>query len=306
MVYGRQNKVVRCNLPVAPFENPAHLIRPRNPLLRDPFPQTRHGHTADFISSLVEREFALGYEIGELHSWHIPHNGEYRQPRFGEGRLSAKCGKLPIMGNRLRELRKSFGLTHEAAAERTGMSRSQFIKLERGERRLTSDYIQQIAQGLGVSAAEIISEVVDNVENIPIVGMAGAGPDGTVLFAHGDGGLGFGPPSPNSTEATKALEVRGDSMRGIASDGWLVYFEDDRLSPTEELIGELCVVGLEDDRVLVKVLQPGRGDGLFDLESFNAPVLRDVPVRWACLVTAIIPRKPARKLIREREPRTGQ
>ncbi|KTR07378.1 hypothetical protein NS365_04665 [Aureimonas ureilytica] len=202
------------------------------------------------------------------------------------------------MGNRIKEHRQRLGLTHETAAEKTGMSRSQFIKLERGERRLTSDYIEQIARGFDLNPADIITEVVDSVDKIPIVGMAGAGPDGTVLFSHGDGGLGYGPPSPNSTAFTKALEVRGESMRGIASDGWLVYFEDEQLVPSEDLIGELCVVGLEDDRIMVKVLQPGRGPGLFDLESFNAPVMRDVPLRWACLVTSIIPRKPARQLIK--------
>lgn len=202
------------------------------------------------------------------------------------------------MGNRIKELRNARKLTHEQAAEASGMSRSQFIKLERGERRLTTDYIDRIARAFDVKPAALISEVVDTGENVPIVGLAGAGPLGSVLFSHTDGGFGFGPASPNSTAVTVALEVSGDSMRGIANDGWLVYYDAEQNPPREDMIGELCVVGLEDDRVLVKVLQPGRGRGLFDLESFNAPVMRDVPVRWASLVTTIIPRKPARSLVK--------
>lgn len=46
-------------------------------------------------------------------------------------------GIVPDMGNALKRLRLNRGWTHEEAAESMGLSRSQFIKLERGERGLT-------------------------------------------------------------------------------------------------------------------------------------------------------------------------
>ena len=56
---------------------------------------------------------------------------------------------VPVMGNNLKKLRIEHGWTHDQAASAVGVSRSQFIKLERGERRLTADYIAQAARGLG-------------------------------------------------------------------------------------------------------------------------------------------------------------
>lgn len=75
------------------------------------------------------------------------------------------------MGNALKSLREAKGWTHEHAAEAMAVSRSQFIKLERGERRLTADYIQSAAQAFSVSASAIIG--ADSV--IPVVGLVGAG-----------------------------------------------------------------------------------------------------------------------------------
>ena len=87
-------------------------------------------------------------------------------------------------------------------------------------------------------------------------------------------------------------------MRGIAEDGWLVYYDDRRDPPDSSMIGELCVVGLSDGRTLIKYLYPGTEAGLFNLESTTDATLRNVAVDWAAVVTAIIPRPAARRLIR--------
>ena len=56
---------------------------------------------------------------------------------------------------------------------------------------------------------------------------------------------------------------------------------------TPDLIGELCVVGLPDGRVLVKQLQRGRAEGLYNLlSSADKPIL-DVAVTWAAKVNRI-------------------
>ena len=65
-------------------------------------------------------------------------------------------------------------------------------------------------------------------------------------------------------------------MRGIAEDGWLVYYDDRRDPPDSSMIGELCVVGLSDGRTLIKYLYPGTETGLFNLESTTEATLRNV------------------------------
>ena len=211
-------------------------------------------------------------------------------PQHGARQISPAKAMLPVMGNNLKKLRDSKGWTHDQAAAALGVSRGQFIKLERGERRLTSDYINRAAIAFGVRQTDVIGQP----ETVPIVGIAGAGPDGSIEFTETE--LGEAPMPPGGNDKSVAVEVRGASMRGVAEDGWLVYYDDRRSPLTDDLIGELCVLWLADGRVVVKTPYAGREANKFDLESTNAPTMRDEAVIHAAAVTAIVPRRSARKL----------
>lgn len=143
--------------------------------------------------------------------------------------------------------------------------------------------------GLGVTSGPVM---------VRIRGKAGAGPDGTVLFAEGDTDFGEVEAPPYATPDTEGLEVEGHSMRDIAHDGSLIYY-DDRRPPELDHMGNLCVCWLEDGRVMVKYPSAGSAPGLFNLESTSARTLRDVPVRYFAHVTGIIPRIQAQKLVRK-------
>lgn len=133
---------------------------------------------------------------------------------------------------------------------------------------------------------------------VPIVGIAGASPDGSVLYSEGQGELGDAPMVPGGSERTVAVEVRGDSMRGIADDGWLVYYDNRRDPPTDDLAGEVCVLGLADGRVLIKKMIRGRKKHHFDLESTGGqPTIYDARVEWAAPVIAIVPRRQAQRMV---------
>lgn len=200
------------------------------------------------------------------------------------------------MGNRLRELRGERSLTQDEAAQRMRISRSQYIKLERGERRLTSDYIARAAQAFGVSPAQVLVEQ-DGV-HVPVVGKVGADPTGAIAFGTGQGlGL-WTPPPPGGAERTVALLVEGHSQRGLADDGSLVYYDMRRDPPTDDMVGHVVVVGLPTGEVLLKRLLRGSRPHLFDLESLNGPTLRDAEVEWAAHITAIVPPWQARKVLR--------
>src|SRR6478736_1643553 len=85
--------------------------------------------------------------------------GEHCQPLQGEGRNRPAWARNPLMGNSLRALRTEKGWTHDQAAAEMGVSRGQFIKLERGERGLTERTIALAAKAFGVSRAAIIDEM---------------------------------------------------------------------------------------------------------------------------------------------------
>lgn len=210
------------------------------------------------------------------------------------------------VGAALRRARQAAGLSMQKLADLSGTKKQTVEKLEKGEMELTRTWAERFAPHLDVSAKNILFPEGGEA-TAPILGLVGAdaGAD-VVLFNHGQGNLGRALLPPGGTESTVALEVRGESMRGMADDGWLVYYDDPREPPTSELIGEPCVCWLEDDRVLIKRLYYGRGEGLFDLESMSVPnTMRDVPVRRAALVTAIVPRIQARRMIRRGEAEVG-
>jgi phage repressor protein C with HTH and peptisase S24 domain len=61
-----------------------------------------------------------------------------------------------MTSNRLKELRERAGLSMQALAERIGTSAPQINKLEKGERRLTLDWMTRLAQGLGVEMRDLL------------------------------------------------------------------------------------------------------------------------------------------------------
>jgi hypothetical protein len=133
---------------------------------------------------------------------------------------------------------------------------------------------------------------------VPVVGMVGANPDGVVLFALGQEPTDLAPIPPGGTEKAAALRVSGHSMRGVADDGALIYFEDQRTPPTPDMLGHVVVVEVDTDEVLVKRLLRGSRPGLYDLESVAGPTRHDARLRWAAHITAIIPPYQARRIIR--------
>jgi len=206
---------------------------------------------------------------------------------------------MDTMGERLVWARKKAGyVSARAAALDNGWVEVTYRSHETGGRAYDLDAATRYSRIFKVEPLWLLHGVGQPVSRrgVPIVGLAGAGPAGTVAFAESDGELGEAPAAPNATHRTVAVEVRGDSMHGTAEDGWLIYYDDRRDPPDESLLAQLCVVGLTDGRVLVKWLHAGTAAGLYDLESAAAPALRDVAVEWAARVTAIIPRPSAKRV----------
>lgn len=188
------------------------------------------------------------------------------------------------MGNNLRFLRTKMGWTHEDAASAFGVSRSQFIKLERGERRMTADYIARAARVFGVTTAQVI----EPRRTVPLVGYVGAGALAHI-FGDGQGPFDEVDAPDGSTEDTVAVEIRGESL-GSFFDQWLVYYDDIHNPPTPQMMNRLCVVGLADGRILIKKIKRGELPGHYTLLSQFEPPIYDAIVEWCALVKNMVPR----------------
>lgn len=123
---------------------------------------------------------------------------------------------------------------------------------------------------------------------VKLVGYVGAGAEAH-FYASADDELDRVPAPDGATDSTVAVEIRGESL-GALFDRWLVYYDEVRSPVTPDLIGRLCVVGLEDDRVLVKQIKPSKAPGLYHLLSNTEGPILDVAIRWAARVKSMVPR----------------
>ncbi len=187
------------------------------------------------------------------------------------------------MTNRIRDLRTQRDLSQEGLADLVGTTKAQISKLEKGQRRLTDDWMRRLAPALGVAPADLMLERGDR-PTVPLVGYVGAGAE-VQMFDGDQGGdrLDDVEAPPDADAHTVAVVVRGPSMDPVFRDRDLIYYRNVRGQPGD-LIGRECVVGLADGHVYVKILQRGNTAGLFNLFSYNAPLISDVVVEWAVKV----------------------
>lgn len=199
---------------------------------------------------------------------------------------------------------KATGLSGNAASVAAGLSRDAIRSLRRQlrsgrQRGISTETLEQLAPVLQTTPEWLLSamgpEIADTEEDhpdsdtVPVKGFVGAGAKAHFLSLE-EGELDRVPALKDATPETVALEIRGDSL-GELFDRWLVFFDDVRSPVTSDLLGKLCVVGLEDDRVLVKKIkrQPDGRYTLLSDEKRQAP-MPDMVIRWAARVKNMVPR----------------
>jgi hypothetical protein len=133
---------------------------------------------------------------------------------------------------------------------------------------------------------------------IRIRGQVGASPDGQIIFSTGDALNDFALMPQGATPNSTALLVRGHSMRGVADDGSLIFYEEVRTPPTPDMLGHVVVVETEAGDVLIKRLLRGERRGHYDLESIVGPTLFNQRLRWAAHLQSIVPPHRARQITR--------
>lgn len=204
---------------------------------------------------------------------------------------------------RIEQRLKALGISASAASRQAGLSedaiRNMRRAVEKDERQgVSTATIIALAPVLQTSASWLIEGGGSEDVYVRIIGMVGADNEGSVIQTTGQESGDTARAPPGASRDTVALKVSGHSMHGIAHDGALLYFNDQRTPPGPHMLGEVCVVETEDGRVLVKRLLKGSHPGVYDLESANGPTIGDVKLRWAALITYTVHPQEARRLIR--------
>lgn len=203
---------------------------------------------------------------------------------------------------RLRHAREACGFaTAASAAEAFGWKRFTYSSNENGNAPFSYRRAKEYARAFGVRAEWLYDAdgpMSPQAGMTRIVGRVGASSNGAVLFAQGQPGNELVPLPPGASDKAVALQVVGQSMPGLADEGALIYFEDQRTPPSPDMLGHIVVAELDSDEVLVKRLLRGSKPGRYNLESFVGETRENVKIRWAAHVTAIVPPFQARRIIR--------
>lgn len=90
-----------------------------------------------------------------------------------------------------------------------------------------------------------------------------------------------------------AFQVDGDSMYPKYDPGDIVVVYREQMRATEAFIGQFAAVRTEDGRRYLKRIFAGTRQGLYRLESFNAPPIHDVTLVWVGEIHATVPQSHA-------------
>lgn len=218
--------------------------------------------------------------------------------------------KLKDILSRIERRLAATGLSADGASRLAGKPdaiRNMRRAVQAGRGGVNTRTVEALAAVLGTTAVWLLNEegaestgdwrsedVAHSIEKpraktVRVKGYVGAG-DAAHFYKVSDEAFEEVPAPDGATDQTVAVEIRGTSW-GRFMNTWLVFYDDVRSPVTEDLLGQPCVVGLADDRILIKVIRRD-GNGGYKLVSNdqNEPDMENVDIEWAAKVTSMRPR----------------
>ena len=198
---------------------------------------------------------------------------------------------------------KQTGLSVAEIARRSGITYDKLRNLRQAKSQSTNvDDAVRVAHAFGVSLEDFYAGRLDHQsQRIAVAGRVGAGAmvDLVDAYAKGDGLYHVACPPQIAPTGVVAVEVTGDSMQPVYSEGDVLFYSRNlHEGILEEDIGRKCVVCDASGRAWVKQVQRGTAQGLFNLISINpgAQNTWDVPIGWAARVLFHVPAEYVQKM----------
>jgi transcriptional regulator with XRE-family HTH domain len=200
-----------------------------------------------------------------------------------------RFGQDARMENRIKEWRLKRGYSMADLGTRLGgVDPSTVNKLEKGQRKLTQEWLKRFSEALDCTPFELMG---DQTTEVPVVGYVGAGAE---VFPFDDHAQGHGferieaPFGVNPKEIV-AVRIVGNSMYPI-KEGWTLFYKKDHDGITTDCINKLCICRALNGAMYIKEVHKGSRKGLFTLISWNAPPIEDIELEWCAPVIDIRPR----------------
>lgn len=198
------------------------------------------------------------------------------------------CENFRSVENRIKKFRKERGMTLEQLAVAAGTSAPWVYKLESGQAKLTTEWLERFADAFGCDPLELIGDYGKNkiAPTVPLVGYVGAGgryyPEPAtgewVEFARVER-------PPGEETNVVALRVVGKSMSPAYREGDIIYFVRDASMPIDSLVGKECIVQVRGAGAYVRFLGRGNQPGKWRLSTLDGRQDDDeVDIEWAAKV----------------------
>lgn len=196
-----------------------------------------------------------------------------------------------MITNHIKNLRKNKGWSQEKLAKESGFLQSEISMWENNARSINNIQLASIAKALGIDAAEIISNSTSSsIRKVPIIGRVGAG----AVVIPIDENIIDEVECPLYIDPNKgvALEVVGDSMEPLISDGFLLFYEERINGMPPEYIGKICIVEIDGGETYVKKVRKGNEIGKYNLISLNPefPTIENIAIKWSAMVKVMVQR----------------
>lgn len=203
----------------------------------------------------------------------------------------------------IREALGALGLNQGQFAKKVGVGQGTISKWMSDQQSPNKRQWDEVEAFLGAHAATKHLVEVRTANAVPVRGLIGAGaqiqPDEEQVPPEGLYEISAPFPIP---EGALAFRVEGDSQ-------WPRYDPGDVVicwalgTDVDQVIGwEAAVRTTDGNRYLKRILR-GSGRGLFDLESYNAPPIRNVKLEWVARVQGVVRAAEVREIARKQIPR---
>lgn len=206
------------------------------------------------------------------------------------------------MKNRLKELREAAGLNQRELGDlcEPPIPNIYISRYETGKVNMPTAVVMTIAKALKVSPSQILGFTPDSVyesrvqqPQVPVVGQVGAGAEVFPVDDHakGDGLEMVDCPINMNPRKTIALQVVGESMEPLISQGFLLFYDERHYGVPADYLGKICVVKIVEGPTLVKRIKRGSATGRYRLICIN-PAENEIEaeIEWSAIVKTMVQR----------------
>jgi transcriptional regulator with XRE-family HTH domain len=199
-------------------------------------------------------------------------------------------GTMPLH-DKIRAIRRSKHMKQTQFAKALGVSQGTVSRWENSKNpeEPTNESMAKIAEFGGVTVDELLDLAPARERGITQVRRVGAILAGGAVEFYDESGPNVYVAGFEGAPANTVALIINEETAPEGLEGWLVYFDEMDTDITPQVLNRMCVVWLDDGRVLIRKVVPGQIAGTYTLKSTFLPPIYDAKIRRVARVSYMKP-----------------